>query len=164
MADIPEFKIDTKGGKSLGSGIIGGVVGSAVTQSITTRGAEKRAQIDRDTATHMAGLIGGLMDKQADAAKSWHSHLSEKGHVTRVEAGSQFGRYSGSVSQPDTDITGEVKASDVTGSAPRKTHRTGRTDKPTRYAVRPARGGGAGEAGLTKKSVAAAKKAAKKDQ
>lgn len=111
MADLPEFKIDTKGGgKSIASGIIGGIVGGAVSQGITTRGEAKRSKVRMAEAEHAAGLAKGLMTHSTDEKVRLMGAAHGHGAVKTFKTGDTSIEWQ---KRNDNQNTGEVTHSDT---------------------------------------------------
>lgn len=73
--DLPEFKVDTKGGKSLGGGLVGGLVGSAVTGGMTSRTRRKEAAEAASNAKELMTHGHILHEQREDSA---HRRSEEK--------------------------------------------------------------------------------------
>lgn len=125
MADLPEFKIDTRGGKSLGSGIIGGLVGGAVTKGITGRAEKKKAAAEEESKkrliSHMASETKGLMTHATEQTNLAASHKTNE-NVRMMNAAAEHGPLRkakmGDTSfewqkRNDNQNTGEVTRSDT---------------------------------------------------
>lgn len=111
MADLPEYKISTRSGKNTMLGnIVGGLVGGAVTQGLTTRGERKRSAIRMTEAEHQVGLAKDVKTHMVNEDIRMASALAEHGPLSSVKTHSGSATYA---ARNDNQNTGELTKSDT---------------------------------------------------